>query len=561
MGLTNYVRVLPDKTLSINFLTGLVKLRGYIERHEIDSFNLRIGTTGSYALDKSYRYFDVELSDYDDILKNVKSLNLLLYKNDLSIISHCPNITHLAMPLRYDKEVLVGYIKNLNKLDSITAPKLSFLQENYGINPHNILISGNATPSDFVVESADELIEIKSQDFENCANVQNLGLCNIAKLHSVSIDMLGLNKLSIIGNYNLKSIDLSDNLNDIRELKVYSNNQDCDLYAEKIVQIIKDNVAGKNKLEKFVFDIKFYPKVTKLLENDLQNSEFLNKFNALVGVGEEINGGFNEISALQMSEFDKKITNIIARCGVSVKDSQFSAFSKMYAFILNETQYANDISERKMKKIKMVYDALKGSSDEQIKLKMVGSGFNASTTVGGFTNDMSLVCAGYSRLLKYMLAKVGIQSDVLQVYMKDDEYDENECKITNHMILKVVLDGKQMIVDPTTDNGLLHNEESDGYLSIINDEYFANYIDNFTECDYYIKKLPSLDNDQRSEIFDEVINQLLSSEKIRNIKTAHIGVETIENVHCLPSNYKNISNHYIEKSVTKRVKNEYGLEK
>lgn len=559
------MKIFADGTIAIDTKAELELVKNYVESNGLDKFNLKIGledTASRIDISKDV-YIRNFYDNYADLLAKVDCLDLS-YSNDIYIINYCPNLTNLTLPNIYPElykqyEDVFTYFK---KMKTLGVSNLALLKSRIFVNASEINIRFHDYMPYYMTSDKNKLDYITDGDLYYCTNLEKLNLMLLPNFYSIKLDGVNFDSLSLVGNFNLSEISLPKSLGNLKELRVYSNNDRCNFKAEEIVDIIRANFNGENNLQKFVFDIYGYPKVIKLLEKDLKNPKFKTIFNNLVYLGEFIEGkSVYEIDAGKMEIYDNIINNIIKTCGVQKTDNDLVAFSKLYLFMACTFKYNNKVVENgsrsKLSAMAVNYACLK---NQYQYLKMIGGGFNVLSTFGFLQNNFQPVCCGFSRALRYMLGKVGIYSELEYVLSASEEEMKQvaelpiEYKYTNHMLLRVKLADGYLYADPTADSVYIDGGASN--LSLLSDKIFKdNYI--FSESEFYRPKEKEISQTAEDELLfalNDSFNNINKSENVieeYNYKTANDLTNWL-----MPNDYKAFNN-YIRIEDDKKYIDEY----
>lgn len=512
------MKILVDGTINIDTREELENVYKYVTENKVNRIKLKIGSKQSFKIEEvkvenvlsDYSEF---YAKYSDLLDKVESLNFFHSMLDYSFIKHCKNLKSIACPKHC---YLKSFIKSLNELKYLKELEIPFVTIlNYKLPDtiEKIVLTAKTNKINFVIDDESKLFTITDDLLKNVSNLNDFSLINVAQCYHFGTSSEKMQKCSLIGNYNLTRISLPQNLGNIRELKIYGNNPDCNFDAGRVAEIIRANFKGENKLKKFAFDIALYPRVVKILENDLKNPKFKAVFDDLVFVGEMLDHTYNELNAKQMENYDKKVLTVIKDCGVRATDTDFEAFAKLYLFVVSNLRYNHKTFESGQRnKISTIAKEITGNFNNIDKYAMLGKGYNISTSFGGFNNDFQVVCAGFSRFLSYLLNRVGIDSQVFSVFagnidsVNESKQKELNKKNTNHMVLRVDFETGSLMVDPTADAKKMSKNESVHKFSFVNGDFDEKY-DDFLNGKFYRQDKQKLCDDAVVELLAVLIQE------------------------------------------------------
>ncbi|MBQ8749320.1 MAG: hypothetical protein IJZ29_02475 [Clostridia bacterium] len=512
------MKILVDGTINIDTREELASVYKYVAENKIDKIKLKIGSSESFKIEEIKQ--ENVLSDYSEfyakysgLLDKVESLNFFDSMLDYSLIKNCRNLKSVSAPRSCLVNSFVKALNEMKHLKELESPFLSILNKKLPDTIEKIVVTAKTNKKSYAIDDESKLVAITDDLLKNVSNLKEISLINIAQCYHFGTSSAKIEKCSLIGNYNLTRINLPQNLGNIKELKIYGNNPDCNFDAWRVAEIIRATFKGENKLNKFVFDIALYPRVVKILENDLKNPKFKAVFDNLVFTGEMLDHTYNELNAKQMENYDKKALAVIKGCGVRTTDTDFEAFAKLYLFVVSNLSYNHKTFEVGQRdKIGIIAKEIAGSFNSVDKYAMLGKGYNTSTTFGAFNTEFLVVCAGFSRFLSYLLNKVGIDSQVFSVFagnidsVNDSKQKAWDKKNTNHMVLRVDFETGSLMVDPTADAKKMAKNKSLHKFSFATGDFDEKY-DDFLKGKFYRQEKQKLCDDAVIELLAVLIQE------------------------------------------------------
>lgn len=491
-----------------------IRIRNYIDKYDVSRLT---------------KYLNENKSCFD----NVSFLDLSSAVDLAFELSfYCENVQKIILPAFKDDSftALCSKLKGNKNLKMLSCSNLGILKSGVGLDGvEELSIQCGGRNMTFLVDDEKELKSITSKDLSEWKNLNTLSLMLVGKLNTIDLTDLQLEKLSLVGNKNLQHIVFDDNLGNLKELRVYTNNDNNDFNAERIVKIIKANFEGKNKLQKFVFDLYEYPKVTKMLEKELKNPEFKYLFDNLVSCGEYLEGrAVNEIDAKRMEIYDKAMTNIVKTCGVQKDDCDFIAFAKIYLFLIRNLSYNNkSVDNGNADKFYSLACKAGNVKYPEQTMRVLGNGYNIGTAFGFLTNGFAPICTGYTRATKYLLRKVGITAQHESVFrgsaseIKNNKNEAIKRKRINHAILKIKVGGAYVYADPTFDTAYYKNGL--GKLTIFDDERRNDEIDVWVSSKYHKPPVQLLSMQGKNELYNafECVNNSIGKGVLQTDGFAH----------------------------------------
>lgn len=456
------MNILPDGTVLIEHKEEMALVKKYVDGLNLKSFKLKIAYNRGGKIVQSKLENGIEFfKEYADVLSRAECVDLTSAPPSyLAVTYYSKYIKKLVLPTLPEEEYdniqpFIDYLENLEILDYWDI-KLFKSNLNFN-NIKQINIKGRTNSGRFAIDDANGLTSIDAKDFEKAKNLTDFEMMTCSGVYSFCMSNPNVKNLRLIGNYNLKIVELPQDLGGLESLTIYTNNDECNFDAVKIAEIIRASYKGLNKLKHFAFDLYEYPKVMKILSDDLKDEKFKAHFENLCSVGEYTTGkSVNEISAKRMREIDLQIESIIKQCGVQKNDNDMIAFAKLYLYLIQKYKYnkksIDNGKDSLVAELSYNYASLK---DEYIISKMIGNGYHTATAFGFLSNDMNSICSGISRSFKYMLKKVGIDSILVHSYVDNDEKvaEQNSLNMgirnANHVILSVEIGDGNIFVDVT----------------------------------------------------------------------------------------------------------------
>ena len=557
------MEILGNKAI---WVRGLNKKELHEIRQEINLKNLNNIELKMYKLNLQGEKLEKEklLSSYSDVFEKVTSLNLSSFEGDMSIVKYFKNLEFISVLYNSGFEKCAKELKKLENFNTLALDSMNFLNKDYGLSVDSLIFSFASNPALYWSNNPDEMISVDMSKAKNCDSVRELSFYHNPKFYAFTMTKIpnNLEKLSLVGNYNLTKINLSNNLKGLKELRIYGNNLNCEFGAEEIVSIIKNQYENGGTLTKFVFDLSLYPKISTLLKNEFKDERFLTFFDRFAYFGESADGDHFEIDAKEMRRLDQMTEKIISRCGITKNDTEYEAFAKLYLFVIDNVSYHKSYSGKSFRKYFNLRQQSLGSKNEIINALILGNGAKISSSLGGLKNDYQLVCGGVCRHLSYLLSKLGIKSYPFDVFASNDAEQllDNRSEFQpyreiNHKILRVDFNNGSLFVDPTYDLTNKVDLNIVDSLSFLDKNYFDLTIDNFMESKYYLPKkdrLSSSDIDNLKFYFVCEIDNMFIEDPISTNDDSLAKIKPI-----LSDNYRTPFNHYIDKSIIDKYYNNH----
>lgn len=319
----------------------------------------------------------------------------------------------------YFTDKMLSWLENLT-INSVTSPKT--ISKLINLKKLNIMGQTQGEYKNNVVIDYDEINELR--------NLEQLTIVN--NYHIKSLDLSNLKKLQcliLVANQNLEVIKGLDQLKRLRHVVIVGSNI-------KNIEWLDSYISNTKKTRINVLDYRLFNYIAK--DNNLQNKlfEMIGGCQSNLLFAEKI--GVGEIFCYTYSMIDEIYTlaNQIIKKNVSDDMSEKEKVRVLYNYVINHLDYDTEELEKRDNLILNDENVIKVYKN---KYKYINSSYRAFT-VG------KVVCEGYVNMLIYLLSQIGIEAR--NVYCVVNNFSKSVDEYYNHSAIKIKIDGEWYYFDP-----------------------------------------------------------------------------------------------------------------